>query len=83
MIQDFSFVWKGKKWNGFINAVSNGDIRVHFEDSEIREIVGGSLNLNAIPSDSLTDIDNPEIAKEFSQLYQSITTAVKKTLKKV
>ncbi len=81
MIEDFCFKWNGKNWYGFINATLPGEIRVHFEDNEIRELLGGSWNITKIPSGIWNVPEDPVIAKDCPQLYESISSAIRSTLK--
>ena len=81
MLEDFSFKWNGKKWNGFINALSKDKIYVHFEEHELRDLFKGSLKMKLQHPHLLPCSQQPAIEALCPRLYDSILKAVTERVK--
>ena len=81
MLEDFSFKWNGKKWNGFIHALSKDKIYVHFEEHELRDLFKGSLKMKLQHPHLLPCNQQPVIEELCPRLYDSILKAVTERVK--
>ena len=80
MLEDFSFKWNGKRWYGFINALSTEQIRVHFEEYELRELFKGSLIIKLEGHKLLFYQNKASILEKHSPLCSIILQAVAQRL---
>ncbi len=75
MIQEFSFSWNGRRWNGYFNALANETVIAHFEEEQMREAVGNAL----VYSKNAVAASGPASQ---TALYDAIRTAVERRLGK-
>lgn len=81
MLEDFSFTWNGKKWYGYINALSSRKIYVHFEDHELRDLFKGSLKMRKKRPQHFTCKKDLSIYAQYPLLYEGILKAVAKRMR--
>lgn len=82
MIQDFSFNWNGRQWNGYFNAIANKTVIAHFEDEQIRETIGQTLAYSKTESGTIAYAINADVQQAHAGIYDAILKGVEVRLGK-
>lgn len=76
MIQEFSFTWNGRHWNGYFNAIAHETIIAHFEDEHIREAIGQTLAYSKTENGTVTYSVKAYVQQTYSGIYDAIQKGV-------
>lgn len=82
MIQEFSFSWNGRRWNGYFNAIAHETLIAHFEDDLIRETIGQTLAYSKTESGTITYPIIAAIQQSHAGIYDAILEGVEVRLGK-
>lgn len=82
MIQEFSFSWNGRRWNGYLNAIANETVIVHFEDEQIRETIGQTLPYSKTETGTIAYPVNAIVVQSHAGIYDAILKGVEVRLGK-
>lgn len=76
MIQNFSFSWNGRRWNGYFNALAKESIIAHFEDETIRDTVGQSLTYFKTEKGTVSFPLKVQVQQSHTGIYDAIQKGV-------
>lgn len=82
MIQEFSFSWNGRCWNGYFNAIAHETVIAHFEDDLIRETIGKTLSYSKTESGTIAYAMNADVQQSHAGIYDAILKGVEVRLGK-
>lgn len=82
MIQDFSFSWNGRRWNGYLNAIANEAVIAHFEDEQMRETIGHTLHYSKTETGTIAYTVNATVLQSHTGIYDAILKGVEVRLGK-
>ena len=76
MIQEFSFSWNGRRWNGYFNAIAHETIIAHFEDSLIRETIGQTLKYSKADNSVISTTVKADVPLTHAGIFDAIQKGV-------
>ena len=76
MIQEFSFTWSGRHWNGYFNALANQTVIAHIEDEHLRDAIGQSLSYSKADDGTLTYRIDVTVHVSHPGIYDAIQQGV-------
>lgn len=82
IIQDFSFSWNGRRWNGYFNAIAHETVIAHFEDEQIRETVGQKLAYSKTETGAVAYPVDADVQQSHAGIYDAIQKGVEMQLGK-
>lgn len=82
MIQEFSFKWNGRNWNGYFNAIARQTVIAHFEDDLIRETIGQTLAYSKNDNGTVAFAADEAIQQSHAGIYDAILKGVEVRLGK-
>lgn len=82
MIQEFSFTWNGRRWNGYFNAIACETVIAHFEDDHIRDTIGQTLKYSKADCGAVAYTADVMVQQSHAGIYDAIQKGVEVRLGK-
>jgi len=76
MLQEFSFSWNGRRWNGYFNVIAHETLIAHFEDDHIRETVGQTLAFSKTEKGAISFTLKMDVQQTHAGIYAAIQQGV-------
>lgn len=80
MMQEFSFAWNGRNWNGYFNALARKTVIAHFEEAHIRETVGQTIAFSKSESGAISHKSTTGTSDNTTEIFDAIVKGVETKL---